>query len=96
MIGKYHAAVILYLHSPGVLIVLQVCVCVRVFMAACLCVHVSMCKTSSFFCSSVQQGLEAIASGNPTVMREGISSSPHSSPLVRSLSLSGEMESAAY
>lgn len=41
-------------------------------------------------------GLEVIVSGNPTVMCEGISSSPHSSPLDLPLSLSGEMESTAY
>lgn len=40
--------------------------------------------------SSCATGLEVIPSGDPTVMREGISSSPHSSPLDLPLSLSGK------
>lgn len=52
-----------------------------------------MCKMFLLFSAA---GLEVRVSTNPMSMREGISSSPHSSHLVLPLSLSGEMESAAY
>lgn len=51
-----------------------------------------MCKMFLLFGAA---GLEVRVTTNPT-MGKGISSSPHSSHLVLPLSLSGEMESAAY
>lgn len=80
MIGKYHPAVILYLHSPGVGVrasAVAVCMCEKNDV----CVYQLMCKMLLFVSAAV---LEVMASGNPAVMREGISSSPHSSPLVLS------------
>lgn len=84
MSGKLQPAVSLYLRSPDVG-VLKVYTCEL------------MCKNLSLL-SVQQQGwrLEVTVSANPMVMREGISSSPHSSPLDLPLSLSVEMESTAY
>ncbi len=65
-----------------------------------LCVCDDACIRDKLMCtifpSVSAAGLEVIVSGNPTAMCEGISSSPHSSPLDLPLSLSGEMESTAY